>query len=279
MKKTVAVLLTVFNRKDITIKGLETLYAAMKPVADKYSFDVYMTNDGCTDGTPEAVKTQFPDVHIINEDGNLYWSGGMRKAWDVASKTHDYDFYLWFNDDANLYNDALLEIFCKAENADENIIVAGLFCDKRGVISYGAYDKNFNLIGPKSDTKPFLLNGNLVLISKTVVDKIGIINDYYIHSGGDWDYGCRALEAGVIILTTDKFVGITDRHDADLAPFIDMSKPLTKRLELLYSIKCDVRRTFHFNYEHISKMYAFKVILLQYAYAIFPKLYFMTHKK
>ena len=49
MKKTVAVLLTVFNRKDITLKGLSTLYAAMKPVEDKYSFDVYMTNDGCTD--------------------------------------------------------------------------------------------------------------------------------------------------------------------------------------------------------------------------------------
>ena len=111
MKKTVAVLLTVFNRKDITLKGLSTLYAAMKPVEDKYSFDVYMTNDGCTDGTPEAVKNCFPDVHIINGNGNLYWSGGMRKAWDVAAKTHDYDYYLWFNDDAVLYENALLLLY------------------------------------------------------------------------------------------------------------------------------------------------------------------------
>lgn len=86
MKKTVAVLLTVFNRKNVTIKGLETLFSAMKPVEDKYSFDVYMTNDGCTDGTPESVKQLYPHVNVIDGEGGLYWSGGMRKAWVNAAK-------------------------------------------------------------------------------------------------------------------------------------------------------------------------------------------------
>lgn len=147
MKKTVAVLLTVFNRKDITLKGLSTLYAAMKPVEDKYSFDVYMTNDGCTDGTPGAVKNCFPDVHIINGDGNLYWSGGMRKAWDVASKTLDYDYYLWFNDDAVLYENAL-QVLLSTEESYSNSIIVGNMCssnDKKK-LCYGGRDLDKKLI-------------------------------------------------------------------------------------------------------------------------------------
>lgn len=58
----------------------------MKPVEDKYSFDVYMTNDGCTDGTPESVKQLYPHVNVIDGEGGLYWSGGMRKAWVNAAK-------------------------------------------------------------------------------------------------------------------------------------------------------------------------------------------------
>ena len=71
MKKTVAVLLTVFNRKEVTLRGLDTLYAAMKPVEGEYSFDVFMTDDGCTDGTPEAVKERFPENRIRQSRCNV----------------------------------------------------------------------------------------------------------------------------------------------------------------------------------------------------------------
>lgn len=87
--RKIAVLLTVFNRKDKTLECLKRLYAQLP--LDGYQVDVYLTNDGCTDGTPEAVKKQFPDVNIINGSGNLFWNRGMYTAWHEAAKK-DYDF-------------------------------------------------------------------------------------------------------------------------------------------------------------------------------------------
>ncbi len=74
----------VFNRKDKTIECLRRLYNQL-PIKD-YIVDVYLTNDGCTDGTPEAVKQLFPQVHIIDGDGSLFWNRGMYIAWQESSK-------------------------------------------------------------------------------------------------------------------------------------------------------------------------------------------------
>ena len=95
--KYIAVLLTVHNRKEKTLKCLSELYS--QQLSKEYKLIIYLTNDGCTDGTPEAVKANFPDVIIVNGDGSLFWNRGMYKAWTVASSDKDYDFYLWLNDD------------------------------------------------------------------------------------------------------------------------------------------------------------------------------------
>ena len=77
-------LVTVFNRCDITIQGLRRLYVAIAALPGDYFFDVYLTDDGCTDGTPKAVAAEFPDIHIVQGDGSLFWGGGMRLAWKAA---------------------------------------------------------------------------------------------------------------------------------------------------------------------------------------------------
>ena len=55
--KTIAVLLTVFNRKEKTIQCLKRLYNILP--LEGYLVDVYLTDDGRTDGTPEAAAEQF----------------------------------------------------------------------------------------------------------------------------------------------------------------------------------------------------------------------------
>ena len=49
-----AVLLTCHNRKDKTLACLESFYLAEKPVG--YTFDIFLVDDGSTDGTNNAVK-------------------------------------------------------------------------------------------------------------------------------------------------------------------------------------------------------------------------------
>lgn len=86
MIQTLAVLLTVHNRKTKTLKCLQQLYTQI-PIKG-YQVDVYLTDDGCTDGTPEAISQEFPQVHIIHGDGKLFWNRGMYTAWQEAAKNN-----------------------------------------------------------------------------------------------------------------------------------------------------------------------------------------------
>ena len=56
--KRIAVLMTVHNRREKTLLCLERLFANRMP--EGYSMAVYLTDDGCTDGTAEAVSAQYP---------------------------------------------------------------------------------------------------------------------------------------------------------------------------------------------------------------------------
>ena len=106
MINRIAVLLTVFNRKKQTILCLDSLFR--QEIPEDYSISVFLTDDGCTDGTTQAVLQQFPSkVNIIQGDGNLFWNRGMWTAWNIAAKEYDYDFYLWLNDDTVLKEGAL----------------------------------------------------------------------------------------------------------------------------------------------------------------------------
>lgn len=71
MVKNVAVILTVFNRKEITLSSLNGLYKAIAELGVGYVFDIYMTDDGSSDGTRELVFSRFPNINIIRGNGQL----------------------------------------------------------------------------------------------------------------------------------------------------------------------------------------------------------------
>ena len=77
--KHIAVLLTVHNRKEKTLRCLHDLF--VQESVEGYTIDVWLTDDGCTDGTPEVIVQRWADVHIVKGDGNLYWNRGMYTAW------------------------------------------------------------------------------------------------------------------------------------------------------------------------------------------------------
>ena len=281
-----AVILTVFNRREVTLKGLRTLYRAIEFLQkeqpdDVFQFDIFMTDDGCTDGTSEAVSAEFPEINIIQGDGNLYWSGGMRKAWKEAIDTGiKYDYYLWFNDDADLYDDALVTLFSSMKQVNGDCIISGAFCDTDGNVSYGGRDRRNDLLSPNGKLqKIYLMNGNLVLIPQLLVKVLGNINMIYTHSLGDWDYGCRAINAGFNVMITRKYVGVTDRHDGIIELYREKSIPILRRLRLLYSPRYNVIATFMFDLKFQGLIRAFRNIIIFHIYAILPIVYNIVHKK
>lgn len=268
--KKIAVLLTVFNRKMITLAGLQRLYTALNYLDDSL-YDVFMVDDGSTDGTVDAITLKFPDIHIIKGNGNLFWSGGMRLAWETALKTSNYNYIVWFNDDAMIYPYALKALFEADLYYNGNAIITGAFKDENGVASYGGRNKSEQIVTPNGKYQEiYLMNGNLVLIPQNIVNRIGIIDPIFKHSLGDWDYGCRAIKAGFKVILTKEYIGQTNRHDMCIAdPFLN-KYTLKQRIKKLYSPKHHPKLSWIFNIRHMGIKKALRTLFIEHLYVFFP---------
>ena len=233
--QSIAVLLTVHNRKENTVNCLTNLYAQQLVAGCKW--EVYLVNDGCTDGTPQTVKEQFPEVNMIEGDGTLYWNRGMHKAWQAAANAKEYDLYLWLNDDTLLFADAMKNILNAGEQTYFSAIVCGATCAKATqLVTYSGWlHSSKKLLAPNGKLQQCnIVNGNFVLVPKVVFDKVGNLDWKFRHAIGDFDYGLRAQKAGFKCFITPQFVGTCEANPT-LPKWCLKTTPLIKRLKLLYS--------------------------------------------
>ena len=134
----VAVLLTVHNSLEQTLDCLRNCYQQIDSMKGDgtYSFTVYLVNDGCTDGTAEAVEENFPQTRIVRGSGTLYWNLGMHAAWEEAAKDAP-DFYLWTNVRARMKEGALACLMETSMFLRHKAIVVGTAEDSSGDLCYG----------------------------------------------------------------------------------------------------------------------------------------------
>jgi GT2 family glycosyltransferase len=91
VKSSIAVLITCYNRKEKTMQCLRALFD-QNGLGNEFNIEVFLVDDGCKDGTVEVIIQDFPQVTIIQGNGNLYWNRGMYLSWKIAVKTKDYDY-------------------------------------------------------------------------------------------------------------------------------------------------------------------------------------------
>lgn len=244
--KTIATLITCHNRKQKTLACLAALFQNNLPAG--YALDVFLVDDGSTDGTAKAVHEAFPQVHIIQGNGNLFWNRGMHKAWEAAvqskldsknnttGQSQAYDYYLWLNDDTNIFENTL-QVLLQAADATENkaIIVAASCAKATGELTYSGFLASGEKIQPTDQlVQAHTFHGNCVLISKLVFQKVGNLDPLFHHSIGDMDYGLRAIKHGVKSYIAPGFLAHCEAHDT-LPQWCLASVPLGKRIRSLYS--------------------------------------------
>jgi GT2 family glycosyltransferase len=231
--KSIAVLLTVHNRKEKTLECLSYMY--QQKIPEGYYFDVYLTNDGCTDGTPDAVKQHYPFVNIINGDGNLYWNRGMHLAWKNASENKDYDYYLWLNDDTYLVENAIYNTIEDSKKVHDNSIICGATLSlNHENITYSGRLNNKILIPNDTLQECNIINGNYVLVPKIIFKIVGNLDWRFRHAIGDFDYGLRVVKKGYKIYLAGKIIGYCDENKT-LPKWCLSTTPIIERFKILYS--------------------------------------------
>ena len=202
-----AILITCHNRRETTLSCLAALFA-QEGVPEGVDFQIFLVDDGSTDGTRGAIRERFPSVRTLQGDGACYWAGGMRMAWEAAAM-EGADVYLWLNDDTHLDRDALAKLIQYHHdlrlNEHPGILVGSSRDPVTGTLTYGGHRQDskwkpfdLRLIPPgdapiRCDT----FNGNCIWVPQNVVAQIGRFGGEYQHAMADTDYGFRARKHGL----------------------------------------------------------------------------------
>ncbi|WP_052257254.1 glycosyltransferase family 2 protein [Flavobacterium sp. AED] len=274
---TIAVLLTCHNRKEKSLQCLKALYEQQGLVVD-FKLEVFLVDDGSTDGTALATKNQFPSVNVIQGNGNLYWNQGMRLAWKTAAATKDYDFYFWLNDDTLLDINALvnlIETYNLATSLDQKEVIITAACRtalEYDIFSYGGRIETGPVVPNGSPQRCKYINGNAVLISKAIYKELGNLCNDYTHGMGDFDYGLRALKADFGCYTTSDYVATCPPNEG-IPGWCNPNFPLKKRWKLLHSpLGLNIREYIKFRKKFWGSQWI-NFAIKAYAKMISPKLY------
>lgn len=224
MKVKITVLMAAHNRRDFTIQSLENLYR-QQAIGDTFKLSVVLADDGSTDGTSEEVKRRFPQIKVVQGDGNLFWCGGMCLAYENA-RDCEADFYLLLNDDTYLYDDAIqrsLDVYLEKslKGKPEHIVIGSTMNPQSKKISYGGevrvsrwHPFHYNLLAPRDYAQACdTFCGNFVLIHRSVIEIIGFLDDRYTHWFGDIDYGLMAAKAECHLWVAPGFIGECAEND------------------------------------------------------------------
>jgi len=272
--KHYAILLTVFNRVDCTIKCLKNLSLASALCSD-VTFDIYLTDDNSTDTTKQQLEEQFPQVKILQGDGNLFWCRGMVNSWNAAIEytQTEYDGYFWLNNDSYIYPEALQNVLDSSLEKNDMAIISGCFrSEKTGLSTYGGRLKGQTRnLDPNGSLQIIdWMNGNLVFVPKYVFNKIGTLDPTFWHAIGDYDYGLRAKENDIQVLLSKDYVGVCEEHDRIEACY-DPKIPIKKRFKNFYSpLGDDPFIRFLFLKRHYSVFKATKSFFISHLFVIFP---------
>lgn len=210
----VAVLMTVHNRRDITLRCLESLCDTLAPFEDKFQVSIFLTDDGCTDGTAEAIRERAftVDIQILQGDGSLFWNGGMINSWKTALAAGEWDGFLWLNDDVIVlpafWEDlAGADAYSLGTYGKKGIYIGSTQDIHSGEFTYGGFNYVNKFLLKDKFVRPDGTyqtceagHGNITYVASEVVGKQGIFCDKYIHGGTDHEYTFLAHKAGFPVL-------------------------------------------------------------------------------
>ena len=211
-----AIVIVSFNTREITINCLNSIFDNTW----KVDYEVWVVDNGSTDGSPEEIAKRFPKAHLIKSEENLGFVGGNNLALAKVYKTSKH--VLLLNSDTKLSKGSLdsLYDYSKTDNYDitscKLVNPNGSFQPNAGDLptpvplffwlsglddifrkyirlpSYHRLDTHYY----ENSGKVGWVSGAAMLIGKEVFDKIGLFDKKIFMYAEDVDFCWRATKEG-----------------------------------------------------------------------------------
>lgn len=211
----VIVIVLTWNGRDDVLECLESVARL-----DYGNFETVVVDNASTDGTAEEVRARFPSVTIVSNTENLGYAGGNNAGMRFCAG-RGAEFYLLLNNDLVLDPGCLRELVAVAMRHPEG----GMFGPK--TYRYGS-DRVLDFVGGALDWRTGatrsigvgeadrgqyeevraydFMNGHALLVRKTVVDTIGLLDEEYFIYNEETDWCVRAQKTGYACLYAPRAV-------------------------------------------------------------------------
>ncbi|MBN2894085.1 MAG: glycosyltransferase [Bacteroidales bacterium] len=214
-KMDLSIVIVNYNVKHFLQQCLTSVFNALKTV----DAEVWVVDNNSVDGSVQMVRENFPETKLIANKDNV----GFSKANNQAIRLSTGKYILLLNPDTIVEESTFAKI---VDFMDENPNAGGLGVNmidgkgnflpesKRGIPTpMVAFYKMFGLTSIFSKSKRFakyymghldknetnkveILSGAFMLLRKTVLDKIGLLDEDFFMYGEDIDLSYRILKSG-----------------------------------------------------------------------------------
>jgi GT2 family glycosyltransferase len=278
----IGIIIPVFNNLSYTRSCLQNITKIIAEQQLSEKFPVIVIDDGSTDDTSEWLRQNYPDVHLLNGDGNLWWSGSVNKGARHAIEKIGCTHVLLWNNDIQI-EDNYLATICNLidEYPSETIIGSKIYADmnKSTIWSMGGY---FNRRSGKfgmyhyleSDTRELKepiqadwLTGMGTVVPASVIKKIGYWDaERYPQYHGDTEFTFRATVSGYKNIIDPRLYVWNDISNTGMShngEFRRLVRMLTDNRSLY-----NIRINFNFYRQYSTSILAYRTLLASYSVLI-----------
>ncbi len=204
-----------WNQRDLTLECLASVLALNYP-----NYHVVVVDNGSNDGSAEAVRQQYPEVTVIENELNLGYAGGNNVGIRYAL-AHHADYVLLLNNDVVVASNCLAELI-RAFEEQRNIGVASplifeyhnpsrIWCAGASIdwctggtvrLRAGEEDCMENWQVQAVDS----VSGSALLARREVFEQVGLLDEHYFlyYEETEWCVGVRRAGYTVAVVPTAK---------------------------------------------------------------------------
>lgn len=180
---------------------------------DYKNFKVVLVDNFSSDNSAIKLKKEFTDIHLIQNNNNLGFTGGNNKGLEYALE-QDFEYVLLLNNDTVVEHDFLSILVNSIQKEDSYAAVQPkiYFNDKRRLIwsAGGKYIPWLGLMKTRGfealDNGQFnneedvdWLTGCTMLVKSEVIRKIGMLSEVYFLYFEDMDWSFRMKKEGYVL--------------------------------------------------------------------------------